>query len=123
MAGRISIPGRALATALLLALFVTGAAAASFLSEQQARAKAIVVLKGDPYGKTTAAVLQHIKQAVLVRDGKTRACGAQNRAAWEFHIVVVTADKDAFQNGTIDGYLALDARNGKLLCANLPLLD
>jgi hypothetical protein len=37
--------------------------------------------------------------------------------------VVVTANKDQFNNGVIDGYLALDARNAKILCTNLPMLD
>ena len=99
------------------------AQAAALLSEQQARAKAIAILKGDPYGKTASEVAKNIKQAQLVRDGNTKACGAKKTAAWEFHVVVTTADKDSYQNGVIDGYLALDARTGKVLCANLPLLD
>jgi hypothetical protein len=36
---------------------------------------------------------------------------------WEFHVV---AKGD---NGPIDGHLALDARTGKMVCANLPFLD
>jgi hypothetical protein len=53
---------------------------------------------------------------------KLGECGEAN-PAWEFHVVVVTANKDQFNHGVIDGYLALDAYNGKILCANLPLLD
>ncbi len=98
-------------------------AAPALLSEQQARAKAIAILKGDPYGTTAAEVAKAIKQVRLVRDGNTKACGAKKIAAWEFHVVVVTPNKDQFNNGAIDGYLALDARNGRVLCANLPLLD
>jgi len=97
--------------------------AANLLTEEQALAKAIAVLKGDPYGKTASAVAKNIMDGQFLRDGKTRACGAKNRAVWEFHIVVSTGDTNAFQNGVIDGYLALDAHTGKLLCANLPLLD
>jgi hypothetical protein len=97
--------------------------AASFLSAQQARAKAVNILKGDPYGKTPDEVSKNIKQIQFAQDGNTRACGARKIPAWEFHVVVVTADKDQFNNGIIDGFLALDARTGKILCANLPLLD
>jgi hypothetical protein len=97
--------------------------AAPLLSEQQARAKAIDILKGDPYGKTSAEVAKNIKQVEFLPDGKTKACGPKKRAAWEFHIVVTTADRNYYKNGIIDGYLALDARNGRMLCANLPLLD
>ena len=39
------------------------------------------------------------------------------------HIVVVRTNKEQFNNGIIDGYLALDARTGNILCANLPLFD
>ncbi len=97
--------------------------AASFLSEQQARAKAINILKGDPYGRTPDEVSKNIKQIQFAQDGNTKACGARKIPAWEFHVVVVTADKDRFNNGIINGFLALDARTGKILCANLPLLD
>ena len=92
------------------------------LSEQQARAKAIGILKGDPYGRTEAEVVKNIKQVRLVQNADSQACGG-NTTAWEFHVVVVTANKDQFNNGTIDGYLAIDPRTGKMLCANLPLLD
>jgi len=40
-----------------------------------------------------------------------------------FACVVVAANKDQFNNGVIDGYLAIDPRTGKMVCANLPLLD
>lgn len=110
-------------TAAVFMLMVDCAHAASLLSEQQARAKAINILKGDPYGKTPDQVSRNIKQVQLVQDGNTKACGARKTQAWEFHIVVVTADKDRFNNGIIDGFLAIDARTGRILCANLPLLD
>jgi hypothetical protein len=110
------------AVAAILALAFDGAQGASLLSEQQARAKAIRILKGDPYGKTDAAVAGNIKQAKLVQNAESPACGAKT-TAWEFHVVVVTPDKGQFNNGVIDGYLAIDPRTGKMLCANLPLLD
>jgi hypothetical protein len=113
--------GAVVAAVLLLALNSTHAA--SLLSEQQARTKAINILKGDPYGKTPAEVTKNIKQAQLLADGTTKECGAQKTPVWEFHVVVTTPDKNSFQNGVIDGYLVLNARDGKLLCANLPLLD
>lgn len=97
--------------------------AAELLSEQQARAKAIGILQGDPYGTTPGEVARNIKQAEFLQDGNTRACGARKRPAWQFHVVVVTPNKDQFDNGVIDGFLALDARTGKILCANLPMLN
>lgn len=111
------------ATAMLFLLAHNAVYAAALLSEQQAQAKAVNILKGDPYGRTRAEVAGNIKDAELVRDGNTKACGAKKMPVWEFHVVVVTADKTQFKNGVIDGYLALDAGTGKLLCANLPLLD
>ena len=115
--------GFAVAVAVVFALTLNCAHAAPLLSEQQARAKAINILKGDPYGRTPAEVSKNIKQIQFVHDGNTRACGAKKSPAWEFHVVVVTANRDQFNNGVIDGYLALDARTGRILCANLPLLD
>jgi len=111
------------ATAAAFILMFGCAYAAPFLSEQQARAKAVNILKGDPYGRTADEVAKNIKQIRFAQDGNTKACGARKIPAWEFHVVVVTADKDQFNNGVIDGFLAVDARTGKILCANLPLLD
>jgi hypothetical protein len=104
-------------------LTITSAHAAAQLSEQQARTKAIGILKGDPYGRTAAEVAKNIKQARFAADGNSKACGARKIPLWEFHVVVLTDNRDQFDNGKIDGYLALDARSGKMLCANLPLLD
>jgi hypothetical protein len=113
-------PFAAIAAILLLGVNV---AQAALLSEQRARSKAVKVLMGDPYGRTVGEVAKNIKDARLVQDGNTRACGPMHRPAWEFHVVVVTANKDQFNNGVIDGYLALDAQTGEILCTNLPLLD
>jgi len=114
---------RLAATAPILVLTTACAGASSLLSQQQARAKAIDILKGDPYGRRAAEVANNIKQVQLRQDGNTKACGAKKIPVWEFHVVVATPNKDQFSNGIIDGYLALDARTGKILCANLPLLD
>jgi hypothetical protein len=115
---------RLAATAAIFVLTTACAGAASLLSQQQARAKAIDILKGDPYGRNATEVANNIKQVQLKQDGNTKACGAKKKTpAWEFHVVVATPNKDQFNNGIIDGYLALDARTGKILCANLPLLD
>ncbi len=97
--------------------------AAPLLSEQQARAKAISIMQGDPYGATAEAVARNIKQVEFAQNGNTRACGAKKRPVWEFHVVVVTPNKDQFDNGVIDGFLALDAQTGKIVCANLPMLN
>jgi hypothetical protein len=111
--------------ALGAALFCTVGAAApgGWLSAAEARTKAIRILTGDPYGKTPRDSARAILHSELLLNGITKACGATNRAAWEFHVVVRTGKKDYFKNGLIDGYLALDARSGEILCTNLPLLD
>jgi hypothetical protein len=112
------------ATAAMFVLMLRSAGGTSLLSDQQARAKAVEILKGDPYGRTAAAdVAKNIKEVQLVPDGNTKACGVRKGPVWEFHIVAVTANKDQFNKGVIDGYLALGAHNGKILYANLPLLD
>lgn len=110
-------------TAAAFMLMSGCAHAASLLTEQQVRAKAINILKGDPYGRTPDEVSRNIKQIRYAQDGNTRACGVRKTPAWEFHVVVVTADKGQFNNGVIDGFLAVDAYTGRILCANLPLLD
>jgi hypothetical protein len=106
-----------------LMLTHTGVDAASLLSESQARDKAIQILQGDPYGRSAAEVTGNIKELRLAQSGNTKACGQRKGPAWEAHVVVQTPDKGQFNHGVIDGYLALDARSGKLRCANLPLLD
>ena len=89
---------------------------AGLLTEQQARAKAIALLKGDPYGQTDAAVANNIRQVQLVQNAASKACG-RKATVWEFHVVAKG------ENGPIDGYLGLDARSGKMICATLPFLD
>ena len=103
--------------AATITAFACGAAhAAGILSEQAARAKAITILKGDPYGRTEAVVAHNIKQAQLVQNADSKACSAK-ATVWEFHVVA------AGDNGPIDGYLAINPRTGKMVCANLPFLD
>lgn len=94
--------------------------AAGPLDEQQARAKAVKILMGDPYGTTIGQVLKTIKDAQLVRDGKT-ACGVKKRPVWRIHVVVATPVNNP--ESPIDGYLFLDATSGKIVCANLPMID
>ena len=108
---------------LLLCLFLaaTHANASSLLDEQQARAKAIKILMGDPYGTTTEDVLKTIVGGELLKDGKTQACGDLKRPVWQFHIHVEIRVNNP--ESPIDGYLVLDAVRGKLICANLPMLD
>ncbi len=115
--------GFAVAAAFIFTLAAGCAHAASLLSEQEARAKAIDILMGDPYGTSPEAVTKNIKQAQLLQDGNTKACGAKKNPAWEFHVVAETANEDGTDKRTIDGYLALDARTGEIMCASLPFLD
>lgn len=104
-------------------IWVSLAHAKDLFSEEQARARAARIIRGDPYGSTLTAAAQTIKQARLFRQGETSSCGTMDGPAWEFHIAVMTANKDQFNNGLIDGYLVLDARTGEIKCTNLPLLD
>ncbi|NVN84533.1 MAG: hypothetical protein HXX15_00460 [Rhodopseudomonas sp.] len=97
------------------------AQAADVLSEGRARAAAISILQGDPYGRTPADVAQNIVASQLLTGGSKRCGGKATKPVWEFH-VVVPANRNP--NGSpIDGYLVIDARTGKMTCAGLPLLD
>jgi hypothetical protein len=109
---------------LLLCLFVataTHANARSLLGEQQARAKAIEILMGPPYGTTTEEVSKAIVGGELLKDGKTQACGNVKKPVWQFHVHVEAPVNNP--ENPIDGFLVLDAVRGKVICANLPMLD
>ena len=109
------------AAAVLLAVSQTAALAAGAMSERQARAAAVQILKGDPYGKTDAQVLKNITEAQLVTAGSI--CGKKvTRPLWRFQVVVPKA-RNPSTDSDIRGYLVIDARTGKLVCAGLPLLD
>ena len=109
------------AAAVLLAVSQTAALAAGAMSERQARAAAVTILKGDPYGKTDAQVLKNITEAQLVTAGSI--CGKKvTRPLWRFQVVVPKA-RNPSTDSDIRGYLVIDAHTGKLVCAGLPLLD
>lgn len=106
-----------------VALVVTVVTAeAANLSADQAREKAIAILQGDPYGQTPSEVARNVRAIEYLPNGSAAACGRRD-ALWQFHVVVDTGQKGQFRNGVIDGYLWLDARSGKMLCASLPMLD
>ena len=111
---------RAIATIALM-LAATAAHAQPLLSFQQARARAIQILKGDPYGVTTIQVSRHLKGQVLVMNGKDATCGINLKArpAWRLRVEVPKAES----HDEIKGGLLIDARTGKMLCAGLPFLD
>ncbi len=94
--------------------------AAGPMNEQNARAKALKILKGDPYGTTTEQVLKTIRDIQLVRDGTT-VCGKMKHPVWRFHVVVEKPVNNP--DSPINGYLFLDATSGKIVCGNLPMLD
>ena len=101
--------------AVLSALRSAPAEAADLLSERQARAKAVQILLGEPYGKTPAAVARNLKESSLIRSGSAAPCGKVTKLVWRIHVSV--------QSHTIDGYLVLDARTGRIVCAGLPFLS
>lgn len=110
--------------ALLTCLPSTCIAQGTLLSRGDAHGRAVEILKGDPYGRTPAQVSQAIKSELLVVDGNDEnACEVdyQKTPAWRFHVVVEKNEPTAPDG--IDGYLWLDARPGKLMCAGLPFLD
>ena len=109
------------AAAVLLAASQTASLAAGAMSERQARAAAVQILKGDPYGKTDAQVLKNITAAQLIVAGS--ACGKKvTRPLWQFQVFVPKARNPSGDND-IKGFLVIDAGTGKLVCAGLPFLD
>ncbi len=107
--------------ALTIALLITPALAAGAMSERQARAAAVQILKGDPYGRSNAQVRKNITAAQLVTAGSV--CGTKvTRPLWQFQVFVPKARNPSGHND-IRGYLVIDARTGKLVCAGLPFLD
>jgi hypothetical protein len=111
------------AISAFLILPTSAAHAAMVLTEAQAREKAVGILKGDPYGKTPKDVVGNIKTGQLISAGTSNCSGQRvGFPVWEFH-VVVPKERMTNGDGEIDGWLALDARNGKMVCAGLPFLD
>jgi len=109
------------ALALAIALLVTPAMAAGVMAEGQARAAAVAILKGDPYGSSDKQVLENIAAAQLVTAGSV--CGAKvTSPVWQFQVFVPKARNPSGDND-IKGYLVIDARTGKMVCAGLPFLD
>ncbi len=111
----------ALAAACLAAALTVPAIAAGAMSERQARAAAVEILKGDPYGKTNEQVLKNITEAQFITGGSV--CGKKvTRPVWQLHVVVPQARNPSGDND-IRGYLVIDGHTGKLVCAGLPFLD
>jgi hypothetical protein len=118
---------RMLAGGILLAIIAAApcvAQAAGLLTEAGARAAAIKILMGDPYGKNAQEVGLNLSSSELIMSGNTK-CGGKPTASpvWQFHVVVPASRNPNPGGNAIDGYLLLDARNGKMKCAGLPFLD
>ena len=111
---------RALFSALVLTLALATPALAADLSEKQALAKAVAILKGDPYGDTPTQVTANIRERQW-RPRRETVCGGGATMVWAFHVVVPAA-KD-HDGGPIDGWLVIDGGSGRIVCANLPFLD
>ena len=113
---------RCFAIAVLAAALAAAPARAGQMSERQARTATAKILEGDPYGNTTDQIMQNIASAQLLTAGATR-CGTKvTRPVWQFH-VVVPKNRNPSGDSKIDGFLAIDAGTGKLVCASLPFLD
>jgi hypothetical protein len=108
------------AAALFLCGVLGAAGAAELKTEKQARAAAVRVLKGDPYGDTETEVLANLREVVKTTRGAT-PCGGGAGPVWSIHVVVAAPHGDP--ESPIDGRLVLDARSGAMVCAGLPFLD
>lgn len=113
---------RGIAIALAAALVAAAPArAASVMSEHQARAAAAKILKGDPYGDSVDQIMKNIEGAQLITAGSV--CGSRvTKPVWQFH-VVVPKDRNPSGDNEINGFLVIDGRTGKIICAGLPFLD
>lgn len=110
---RLSISLAILASALVVS--VQGAAV--FLSEAQAKSRAIAILVGDPYGKTESEVSEKIVKAAFLAKG-SNYCG-KKIPSWVFTVSV----PESSNQSKFEGPLVIDARSGAMLCAGLPFLD
>ena len=107
----------AVAAGLLLAL--SGGVRAAELGEKAAVKRAVAILKGNPYGETDAEVVAALRERRLGPRADT-VCGGGATRVWSFHVVVPQPAGDA---SPIDGWLVIDATSGRIVCANLPMLD
>lgn len=110
-----------LAVALGLTASIAAPALAANLGERQALAKAVDILMGPPYGETRAEVIANITERRLGPVSATVCHGSSSRQAWSFHVVVNHPSVTGVDR--IDGWLVIDGRTGKFICAALPLLD
>ncbi|MDK9694861.1 MAG: hypothetical protein OEL76_00545 [Siculibacillus sp.] len=93
---------------------------AAEITEKRALARAVEILKGDPYGDDERQVLANITERRFGPRSAT-VCGGGASPVWAFRVVVKAArDHDG---GPIDGWLVIDGKTGRLVCANLPFLD
>lgn len=114
-----SLPPVLLAAAFAV-LGGVAAVEAKDLGEKQAVAKAVAILKGNPYGDTDAEVVANIRERRL-GPRSASVCGGGASPVWSFHVVVPEPGGDP--EAKIDGWLVIDAASGRLVCAALPFLD
>lgn len=118
---RTFLPLYAFTALCAVASFVAPAAAAGPMSEEKALATAVSILQGDPYGDTPQTVRAGIFERRLGPRHDTVCKQGADRQTWSFHVVV--ASPQTQPGGKIDGWLVLDARTGRIVCATLPFLD
>src|SRR5262249_21570653 len=105
-------------TRLAIIAILLGAAAPAtaqsfgkLLSEQQARTRAIQILKGAPYGTASRDVAKNIKEVELITGGTSKCSDRKvNKPEWDFHVVVPAEKRTDGGEGPIDGWLVLDGR-------------
>lgn len=107
--------------ALIAVLITAPALAADVMNKRQARAAAVKILQGDPYGSTPADIMRNMQDAQLITAGSV--CNAKvTRPVWRLH-VVVPKERNPSGDSEIDGYLVIDGQSGKIICAGLPFLN
>lgn len=116
----VSVRAAALALAAFAATAFPTILAAAELGEKQAVARAVAILKGNPYGDTDAEVIANLRER-RVGPRSDSVCGGGASRVWSFHVVVPEPGGDP--EAKIDGWLVIDAASGRLVCAALPFLD
>ena len=105
------------ALAAIFAAFAQPTEAMRILSEESARSAAIGALLGKPYGWTFDDVSRVVAAGRFVEADAKRMCAGNGAPVWEFPV------STTHEGMSLRGVIQINARTGKLDCANLPFLD